>query len=57
MFVGETSETLDDEEEFGVDMTSTLNAPKVPHKTGSELCYDKDDDELEVQQLPLEVKE
>jgi hypothetical protein len=57
MFVGETSETLDEEEEFGVEVTYTLNAPKVPRKTESELSYEKDDDEPAVQQLPPEGKE
>ena len=57
MFVGETSETLDEEEEFGVEVTYTLSAPKVPRKTESESSYEKDDDEPAVQQLPPEGKE
>ncbi|KAL7517420.1 hypothetical protein ACHAWX_002344 [Stephanocyclus meneghinianus] len=57
MFVGETSETLDEEEEVGVEVTYTLNAPKVPRKTASGSSYDEDEDEPAVQQLPPEGKE
>jgi hypothetical protein len=57
MFVGESSESLDEEEEFGVEVSYTLNAPKIPRKTSSESSNDKDDHEPEVQQLPPEGKE
>ncbi|KAL3779443.1 hypothetical protein HJC23_012720 [Cyclotella cryptica] len=57
MFVGETSEALHEEEEFGVEVAYTLNAPKVPRRTSVESSNEKDDDEPAVHQLPPEGKE